>query len=104
MSGLVDGLLDISKIESGRLYLRREEVALREALQELADMFRIQANTKGLDFDCAIDSNVPEVVYGDGRRLRQILINLLSNAVKYTPRGTHPSPGAAIGICSPRSK
>jgi signal transduction histidine kinase/CheY-like chemotaxis protein len=87
MSGLVDGLLDISKIESGLLYLRREEVALRDALQELGDMFRIQANTKGLEFDCAIDSNVPEVVYGDGRRLRQILINLLSNAVKYTQRG-----------------
>ena len=87
MSGLVDGLLDISKIELGRLYLRREEVALRDALLELADMFRIQANTKGLEFDCVIDANVPEVVYADGRRLRQILINLLSNAVKYTQHG-----------------
>lgn len=88
MSGLVDGLLDISNIESGRFYLRREEVALRETLQEMADMFRIQADAKGLDFAFVIDSNVPEVVYGDGRRVRQILINLLSNAVKYTQRGS----------------
>ena len=88
MSGLVDGLLDISKIESGRFYLRREEVALHETLQELADMFRIQADTKGLAFNFAMDGNVPEVVYGDGRRLRQILINLLSNSIRYTQRGS----------------
>ncbi|HEY5205244.1 MAG TPA: ATP-binding protein [Roseiarcus sp.] len=88
MSGLVDGLLDISKIESGRFYLSREEVALRETLEELADMFRVQANTAGLAFNFEMDGNVPEVVYGDGRRLRQILINLLSNAIKYTQYGS----------------
>jgi signal transduction histidine kinase/FixJ family two-component response regulator len=87
MSGLVDGLLDISKIESGKLILRREELHLQEMLQQLADMFRIQANTKGLDFHFEILSPLPRAVYGDGRRLRQILINLLSNAVKYTQRG-----------------
>jgi signal transduction histidine kinase/CheY-like chemotaxis protein/purine-cytosine permease-like protein len=87
MSGLVDGLLDISKIESGQLYLRREELHLRELLEQLADMFRLQANTKGLDFNFEILDPLPAAVYGDGRRLRQIIINLLSNAVKYTQRG-----------------
>jgi signal transduction histidine kinase/purine-cytosine permease-like protein len=87
MSGLVDGLLDISKIESGQLYLHREELHLRELLEQLADMFRLQANTKGLDFNFEILDSLPPAVYGDGRRLRQIVINLLSNAVKYTQRG-----------------
>jgi signal transduction histidine kinase/CheY-like chemotaxis protein len=87
MSGLVDGLLDISKIESGKLFLRREELHLQEMLEQLADMFRVQANIKGLDFDFKILSPLPRAVYGDGRRLRQVIINLLSNAVKYTQRG-----------------
>jgi signal transduction histidine kinase/CheY-like chemotaxis protein len=87
MSGLVDGLLDISKIESGQLYLHREELHLREILEQLADMFRLQANTKGLEFHFDILGPLPHAVYGDGRRLRQIVINLLSNAVKYTQRG-----------------
>jgi signal transduction histidine kinase/CheY-like chemotaxis protein len=87
MSGLVDGLLDISKIEAGRLYLHREELDLREMLEQLADMFRLQANIKALDFDFEILGPLPRTVYGDGRRLRQILINLLSNAVKYTQKG-----------------
>jgi signal transduction histidine kinase/purine-cytosine permease-like protein len=87
MSGLVDGLLDISKVESGQLYLLREELDLREILEQLADMFRIQANTKGLDFHFEVSGPMPQAVYGDGRRLRQIVINLLSNAVKYTQRG-----------------
>jgi signal transduction histidine kinase len=87
MSGLIDGLLDISKIESGRLYLHREELDLREMLEQIADMFRLQANIKALDFHLEISSALPKAVYGDGRRLRQILINLLSNAVKYTQRG-----------------
>jgi signal transduction histidine kinase/DNA-binding NarL/FixJ family response regulator len=87
MSGLVDGLLDISKIESGQLYLHREELHLREILEQLADMFRLQANTKGIEFHFDILGPIPQAVYGDGRRLRQIVINLLSNAVKYTQRG-----------------
>jgi signal transduction histidine kinase/purine-cytosine permease-like protein/ActR/RegA family two-component response regulator len=87
MSGLVDGLLDISKIESGQLYLHREELHLREILEQLADMFRLQANTKGLEFHFEMQGPLPQAVYGDGRRLRQIVINLLSNAVKYTQRG-----------------
>ena len=87
MSGLVDGLLDISKIESGQLYLHREELHLREMLEQLADMFGLQANTKGIEFHFDIQGPIPQAVYGDGRRLRQIVINLLSNAVKYTQRG-----------------
>jgi len=87
MSGLVDGLLDISKIESGQLYLLHEELHFREIMEQLADMFRLQANTKGLDFHFEVLGPMPQAVYGDGRRLRQIVINLLSNAVKYTQRG-----------------
>jgi CheY-like chemotaxis protein len=87
MSGLLDGLLDISKIESRRFYLRREEIDLSETFRQIVDMFRLQANTKGLEFRYSPPNNLPVAVYGDGRRLRQVLINLLSNAVKYTQRG-----------------
>ncbi len=88
MSSLIDGLLDISKIEAGRLYLLREELDLGELLEQTADMFRLQANTKGLDFQFDVPANLPRFVYGDGNRLRQILINLLSNAIKFTERGS----------------
>ncbi|MCB8877731.1 ATP-binding response regulator [Acidisoma silvae] len=87
MSSLIDGLLDISKIESGRLYLEREEFDVIELLEQMADMFRLEAKTKGLGFYFTLQGKFPRVVYGDAKRLRQIVINLLSNAVKFTQKG-----------------
>ncbi|MFO8046494.1 MAG: ATP-binding protein [Halomonas sp.] len=87
LSGLIDGVLDISRIEAGRLELHREEVNIRELLDQLVQIFRRQAEEKGLAlvFDCA--ERLPSAVYTDERRLRQVLINLLSNAVKFTDEG-----------------
>ncbi len=87
LSGLIDGLLDISKIETGRLQLQRGEVRLADFLAQLVDMFQLQASAKGLDFRFVRPERLPEVVRTDEKRLRQILINLLSNAVKYTESG-----------------
>jgi CheY-like chemotaxis protein len=87
LSTLVDGLLDIAKIEAGRLQLNRDRVALGELLEQLVDMFRIQAGAKGIQFRYEPAANVPPYVFADEKRLRQILINLLSNAVKYTRQG-----------------
>lgn len=88
LSGLIDGILDISKIEAGRLYLSRDEVRLSEFLDQLVGMFRLQATAKGVDFVFKRPAVLPVVVYADEKRLRQILINLLSNAIKFTQAGS----------------
>jgi signal transduction histidine kinase/DNA-binding NarL/FixJ family response regulator/purine-cytosine permease-like protein len=87
LSSLIDGLLDISRIEGGVLQLNRDRLRLGEFLDQLEDMFRLQATSKGIGFLCDRPPHLPAVVYTDEKRLRQILINLLSNAVKYTTEG-----------------
>jgi len=87
LSNLIDGLLDISRIENGMLRLNREVVELGSFLDELVDMFRLQALAKGLDFRYDRSSSLPAYVNADRKRLGQILINLLSNAIKYTEKG-----------------
>jgi signal transduction histidine kinase/CheY-like chemotaxis protein/cytosine/uracil/thiamine/allantoin permease len=87
LAALIDGLLDIARIEAGRLQLSRDRIALRELLDQIVGMFRLQADAKGIDFFHDYAANLPQVVHGDEKRLRQILINLLSNAIKYTPSG-----------------
>lgn len=87
LSNLVDGLLDISKIESGMLKLSRDRVRLNDFLDQIADMFRVQAAAKGIEFRFDRPAYLPTFVYTDQKRLRQILINLLSNAIKFTDRG-----------------
>ena len=87
LTGLIEGLLDISKIEAGRLNLHRDEVQLDEFLDQIVGMFRLQASGKGIDFVFDRTPSLPQVVYTDEKRLRQILINLLSNALKFTRQG-----------------
>ena len=87
LSGLIDGLLDISKIEAGRFHLSRNEVHLPDFLDEIVAMFRLQATAKSIDFHHARTGHLPTVVQTDENRLRQILINLLSNAIKFTDAG-----------------
>jgi CheY-like chemotaxis protein/nitrogen-specific signal transduction histidine kinase len=88
LSGLIDGILDISKIEAGRLYLSRDEVRLNDFLEQLVGMFRLQAAAKGIEFIFRRPAVLPVVVYADEKRLRQILINLISNAIKFTQHGS----------------
>lgn len=87
LSGLIDGLLDISKIEAGRFHLDRNEVRTKEFLDQLLGMFQLQASNRGLDFNFTLPEKLPFAVYTDENRLRQILINLLSNAIKFTDAG-----------------
>jgi signal transduction histidine kinase/CheY-like chemotaxis protein len=88
LSNLIDGLLDVSKIENGVLRLSRDTVRLDEFLNQLVDMFRLQALSKGLEFHYRRPSHLPSNVHTDEKRLRQVLINLLSNAIKYTEQGS----------------
>ncbi|MCJ8339098.1 MAG: ATP-binding protein [Pseudomonadales bacterium] len=88
LTDLIEGLLDISKIEAGRLDLYRSQVRLPELLTQMVDMFNMQARSKGISLHYQPLSKLPEVVICDEKRLRQILNNLLSNAIKYTTRGS----------------
>jgi signal transduction histidine kinase/CheY-like chemotaxis protein len=85
---LVDGLVDISRIENGLLRIERNRVNLIELLDQTVDMFRLQAAAKGLVFEYGRAPRLPAHVFTDEKRLRQILINLISNAIKYTPSGS----------------
>ncbi|MES2623851.1 MAG: ATP-binding protein [Pseudomonadota bacterium] len=87
LADLIEGLLDISKIEAGRLDIYRNKVNLPDVLQQMQFMFQQQAAEKGIVFRCHVHNRLPEYVMMDEKRLRQILINLLSNAIKYTEKG-----------------
>mgnify|MGYP000052993281 CR=1 FL=1 len=87
LAGMIEGLLDISKIEAGRLEIDRHKMAFPAFLDELIDMFSLQAQGKGIGFEFNAHSRLPDFVYTDEKRLRQILINLLSNAIKFTNEG-----------------
>ncbi|WP_159821344.1 ATP-binding protein [Colwellia sp. 20A7] len=88
LADLIEGLLEISKIEAGRVTLQRDEFNLKAILQQLVDMFQMQASQKGIKFHYITQESVPDYVAADKQRFRQILINLISNAIKYTTQGS----------------
>ncbi|MCA0242392.1 MAG: response regulator [Proteobacteria bacterium] len=85
--GLIEGTLDIARIESGKLALDVRPMRFADGIAEIARMFELQAAGRGIGFRCAIEGHLPRLVRADEKRLRQILINLLGNAVKFTARG-----------------
>ncbi|QFI68836.1 hybrid sensor histidine kinase/response regulator [Sinorhizobium alkalisoli] len=87
LSGLIDGLLDISKIEAGKLQVYSNEIDVHDFLDQIVDMFHPQAQAKGVAFEHSRAPSLPQYVRTDEKRLRQILVNLLSNALKFTDRG-----------------
>ncbi|MEK7361624.1 MAG: ATP-binding protein [Pseudomonadota bacterium] len=85
--GLIDDILDLSKIEAGRVELERIDFDLYDVVTQTADMLGARARDKGLEFVCRVDPASPRQVCGDPGRLRQILSNLLNNAIKFTAQG-----------------
>ena len=85
--GLINDLLDISKIESGKMHLVEQEYDVQEALRSIVSMIRVRANAKELNFDVVVDEILPRRMYGDVGKIKQIILNLLTNAVKYTEAG-----------------
>ena len=85
--GLINDILDMSRIESGRLMLKNEEFSFRRLLEAVNTMFSSQCQEKGLEYQCHLNSEVDDYYIGDNLKLRQVLINILSNAVKFTPEG-----------------
>ena len=84
---LINDILDMSRIESGRMILNNEEFSFPDLLQAINTMFSGQAVDKGLDYHCHINGEVDDYYIGDNMKLRQVLINILGNAVKFTPAG-----------------
>ncbi len=85
--GLINDILDMSKIESGKLTLHREQVALQEVMQNMVNIVQPQANAKEQRFDVYAYNILCEHVYCDSVRLNQVLLNLVGNAIKFTPQG-----------------
>jgi signal transduction histidine kinase/DNA-binding NarL/FixJ family response regulator len=84
---LIDGTLDIARIESGKLEFEMKSLRLVEYIKQILSMFEIQARNKELGFHYEISKSLPPVVRADHKRLTQILVNVLGNAVKYTNEG-----------------
>jgi signal transduction histidine kinase/CheY-like chemotaxis protein len=85
--GIINDILDLSKIESGRLELETQPFSLRDSLEKALDLVAAPAHEKGLDLTYQVDPTLPDILLGDATRFRQIVLNLLSNAVKFTARG-----------------
>jgi signal transduction histidine kinase/CheY-like chemotaxis protein len=88
LSQLIDGLLDIAKIEAGKVHLHRDLLHFPSLIDELEMMFGPQARAKGIGFRVERPPRLPVHVQTDGKRLRQVLINLLTNAIKFTEHGS----------------
>ena len=84
---LINDILDMSRIESGRMILKSEEFSFPRLLEQINTMISGQCSDKGLDYCCRINSPVDDYYIGDDMKLRQVLINILGNAVKFTPEG-----------------
>lgn len=84
---LINDLLDLSKIEAGKLEIDRVDFNFRELISEIMQMFITVASQKHIEMTYSIDPTIPEFLRGDAKRIRQVLFNLLGNAVKFTERG-----------------
>ncbi|MBK1878803.1 ATP-binding protein [Pelagicoccus mobilis] len=84
---LIDDILDFSKIEAGKLKIESNPFDVVEVLEEVSNLFAMNASQKGLDFVCLSGGKMSEPVIGDSYRLRQVLSNLVNNAIKFTKKG-----------------
>lgn len=82
--GLINDILDMSRIESGKLVLRKEEFSFSEMLEQINTMVMAQCSEKGLAFECRINGRIDDHYIGDDMKLKQVLVNILSNAIKFT--------------------
>jgi len=84
---VLNDILDISKIEAGKLELTEERFGVRQLMRSVAEIFTVEVRRKGISLEWTIADDVPDRVMGDSGRLRQVLVNLVGNAVKFTDSG-----------------
>ena len=88
LMGIINDVLDISKIEAGKMHLDITDFQLDQAIGNALDLIADKARSKGLHCVRAVDARIPQLLYGDAQRLGQVLLNFLSNAVKFTEQGS----------------
>ena len=105
LMALVDDLLDLSKIEVGKLSLNAADFRLRELVGRVVELLRLRADSQGLALELEIEEGLPDALRGDSARLRQVLLNLVGNAIKFTRKGEVavrvervPAAGAALRL------
>jgi signal transduction histidine kinase/CheY-like chemotaxis protein len=87
LMGIISDILDFSKIEAGKLELNIEEIDLFELVHKVITLFKYQASSKDIDLVLEIDENVPQFIFTDSVRLKQIIVNLIGNSLKFTKKG-----------------
>jgi len=87
LMALIDQILDLAKVEAGKLVLEKLGFSPRETIENVVQLMRFQAREKSLNVHARVSAEVPDVLLGDAQRLRQVLMNLIANAVKFTERG-----------------
>ena len=85
---LINDILDLSKIEAGKMEIVNDVYYLSSVLNNVVNMMRVKAEEKKLDFLVEVDENIPDLLMGDDTRISQVIINILNNAVKYTREGS----------------
>ena len=85
--GIINDILDMSRIESGRMTIKNEEFSFSKALEQVNTIISGQCRDKGLHYECRTSGQIDEYYIGDDMKLRQVMINILGNAVKFTPEG-----------------
>ncbi|MBQ7488483.1 MAG: response regulator, partial [Clostridia bacterium] len=84
---IINDILDMSRIESGRMTIRQEEFSFGKTLEQVNTIISGQCSDKGLQYECRTSGQIEEFYVGDDMKLRQVLLNILGNAVKFTPEG-----------------
>ncbi|MBP3216383.1 MAG: response regulator [Clostridium sp.] len=84
---IINDILDMSRIESGRMTINNEEFSFAKALEQVNAMIGSQCREKGLEYECRVTGKVDDYYIGDDMKLRQVMLNILGNAVKFTPAG-----------------
>ncbi len=85
--GIINDILDMSRIESGRMTIKKEEFSFAKALEQVNTIISDQCQDKGVVYDCQMIGQVDDYYIGDVMKLKQVMINILGNAVKFTPKG-----------------
>jgi len=86
--GIINDILDLSKIEAGKLEIKKESVNPKNLINEVESIFHSKIISKNINFTIDIDENIPEFIIIDSIRIRQVLFNLIGNAIKFTEKGT----------------
>ncbi len=87
LMNIINDILDMSRIESGRMVIKNEEFSFSKTLEQVNTIISGQCREKGLKYECRINGKIDDFYIGDDMKLRQVLINILGNAVKFTPEG-----------------